>query len=42
MKEPSLGATDLDILSNTIMDGTALNDVPDPTQEMSKRFTAYV
>ena len=32
MKEPSLGASNLDILSDTVMDGTALNDVSDLQQ----------
>ena len=36
MKEPALGHTDLDILSNTIMDETALNDTCDLNKDKSK------
>lgn len=40
MKETSLGATNLDILSDTIMDGTALNDVLDRDEDIDENNNA--
>jgi hypothetical protein len=36
MKEPSVGASNLDILSDTVMDGTALNDISELQQNTGK------
>jgi hypothetical protein len=41
MKEPSLGVSNLDILSDTVMDGTALNDLSE-LQQNTGEYNLYV